>query len=186
MKNIGTVTLEKERLILRKVQEDDYISMFNNWASDPRVTKYMTWKEYENVEALKNTYHKFLMENKDKSDFYSWKIVLKSTNEPIGQIDVVNLNEEIESVEIGYCLGYNFWHKGIMTEAFKVVIKFLFEQVGVNRIEATHDKCNPHSGDVMKKCGLQYEGTLRQGGKNISGICDKVCYAILKEDYIND
>lgn len=53
----------------------------------------------------------------------------------------------------------------------------------VKDIEAYHDPRNPHSGDVMKKCGLLYEGTARQAGKNMQGICDNVHYAILKEDY---
>ena len=54
-----------------------------------------------------------------------------------------------------------------MSEAFKEIIRFLFEDVGLNRIEAYHDPRNPHSGDVMKKCGLLYEGTARQAGKNM-------------------
>lgn len=70
-----------------------------------------------------------------------------------------------------------------MTEAFKEVIRFLFEEVGVNRICATHDVNNPHSGDVMKKCGLKFEGILRDGGKNNQGIIDIATYAILKKDY---
>lgn len=70
-----------------------------------------------------------------------------------------------------------------MSETFKEIIRFLFEDVGLNRIEAYHDPRNPHSGDVMKKCGLLYEGTARQAGKNMQGICDYVHFAILKEDY---
>lgn len=38
-----------------------------------------------------------------------------------------------------------------MSEAFKEIIRLLFEDVGLNRIEAYHDPRNPHSGDVMKK-----------------------------------
>ena len=73
-----------------------------------------------------------------------------------------------------------------MTEAFREVIRFLFGEVGVNRIEARHDVNNPHSGDVMKKCGLKFEGTRRQGGKNNQGIVDLSVYAILREDYRKD
>lgn len=123
------------------------------------------------------------MENRGKPDFYDWKIELKSLGQPVGSIGVTAVHEEIEAVEIGYCLGYDWWHKGIMTEAFRAVIRYLFEEVGVNRIAAQHDPRNPHSGDVMKKCGLQYEGTLRQAGKNTQGVCDVATYAILKEDY---
>ena len=186
MKHLGTVTLETERLILRKTLEDDYEPMFRNWANDERVTKYMTWAPYESAEQLKNTYHQYLLESQKKPDFYDWKIVLKKTNEPIGAISVVSMREDIKSAEIGYCLGFNWWHKGITTEAFRRVIQFLFEEVEVNRICATHDPRNPHSGDVMKKCGLQYEGTLRQAGQNMQGICDVAHYAILKEDYFKE
>lgn len=56
-----------------------------------------------------------------------------------------------------------------MSEAFREIIRFLFEDVCLNRIEAYHDPRNPHSGDVMKKCGLLYEGTARQSGKKYAG-----------------
>lgn len=183
MKHLGTLTLETQRLILRKTLESDYEQMFINWANDDRVTKFLTWAPYESAEQLKNTYHQYLLENQEKPDFYDWKIVLKKSGKLIGSIGVVNTREDINEVEIGYCLGADWWHMGIMTEAFKRVIQFLFDEVGVNRITATHDTRNPHSGDVMKKCGLQYEGTSRQAGKNMQGICDVSRYAILKEDY---
>lgn len=186
MNYLGTVTLETDRLILRKTIESDAEPMFYNWANDMRVTKYLTWQPYENVEQLKTTYHRYLLDNQDKPDFFDWKIVLKETNKPIGSIGVVKIIDEIKAVEIGYCIGYDFWHKGITTEAFTRVIRFLFEEVGVNRIVAQHDVNNPHSGDVMKKCGMKYEGTFRQGGKNNQGIVDIDQYAILKEDHLKD
>ena len=187
MKHLGTLTLETQRLILRKTLESDYEPMFRNWADDERVTRYLTWTPYESAEQLKDTYHQYLLDNQNKPDFYGWKIVSKKSGEPIGAIDVVNLREDIEEAEIGYCLGTAWWHLGIMTEAFQRVIRFLIEEVGVNRITATHDPRNPHSGDVMKKCGLRYEGTSRQAGKTNQGIfCDLARYAILKEDYFKN
>ena len=182
MKHLGTVTLETERLTLRKTLENDWEPMFSNWANDERVTRFLTWEPYESAEQLKTTYHQYLLDNQEKPDFYDWKIILKELNEPIGAISVVKLREDIEEAEIGYCLGCRWWHRGIMTEAFQRVIQFLFEEVGVNRITATHDPRNPHSGDVMKKCGLRYEGTLRQAGRNMQGICDECVYAILRDD----
>ncbi len=182
MNHLGTQTLETNRLILRKTIEADAEHMFYNWANDPRVTKFLTWTAYENMQQSRD-YQKYLIENQKREDFYDWKIVLKETREPIGSIGVVGMREEIAEAEIGYCLGYNWWHRGIMTEAFQAVIRFLFEEVGFNRIVAVHDVNNPHSGGVMKKCGLQYEGTLRQAGKNNQGICDVATYAILKQDY---
>lgn len=44
---------------------------------------------------------------------------------------------------------------------------------------------NPHSGMVMKECGMSYEGIKRQGDRNNQGLCDIVIYGLLKEDYLN-
>lgn len=182
MNHLGTVTLETERLILRKTEENDWEPMFRNWANDERVTRYLTWRPYESAEALRDTYHRYLMEQCDQPDHYNWKIVLKELDEPVGAISVVSLREDIEEAQIGYCLGVPWWHKGIMTEAFGAVIRFLFDEAGVNRIAASHDADNPRSGAVMKKCGLRYEGTARQGARTNRGVCDMVTYAILRGD----
>ena len=69
-----------------------------------------------------------------------------------------------------------------MTEALTAVMQFLFKEVGMNRIEAKHDVNNPNSGVVMKKCGMNYEGTCRASDRNNQGICDIAQYAILRED----
>ena len=57
------------------------------------------------------------------------------------------------------------------------------EEVGVNRIESQHDPNNPNSGLVMKKCGLKYEGTLRQADWSNKGIVDACMYSLLKAEW---
>ena len=86
-------------------------------------------------------------------------IVLKETNEPIGSISVVRMDEETETFEIGYCLSYDYWNKGITSEAFKAVIKYAFEEIKIKVFAARHDERNIASGKVMEKCGLKYIGT---------------------------
>ena len=61
------------------------------------------------------------------------------------------------------------------------LIDFLLTEVGLRRVDAYHDPRNPHSGAVMKNCGMQYEATLRASDRNNQGICDACWYAILKE-----
>ncbi len=70
-----------------------------------------------------------------------------------------------------------------MSEALKAVIDYFFKNVGANRIESRHDPHNPHSGMVMQKCGMKYEGTLRSSDKNNQGICDASWYAILRSEH---
>lgn len=182
MSHIGTKTLETERLILRKYSLDDAENMFNNWASNPNVTKFMTWQPYTSIGEVEN-YIRVCIEGYEKNSNYNWVIEYKNNNQAIGSISVVELNEVVNCAVVGYCIGEEYWHKGITTEAFKAVIKFLFEEVGVNRIEAYHDVNNPHSGGVMKKCGLVYEGTYRQAGFANQGLFDKAVYGYIRDDY---
>lgn len=182
MKHIGTKTLETDRLVLRRIVKDDAELMFCNWANDHEVTRYLTWQAHASVNDTKEIIDLWLSEY-DKPDYYLWCIVVKETGEPIGSIAAVGINEAVKSAEIGYCIGKRWWRQGYTTEALEAVIRFFFEEVGLNRIEAGHDPNNPNSGKVMQKAGLQYEGTLRQARKNNQGICDYSICAILAEDY---
>lgn len=183
MKHCGTKQLETDRLILRKFTSTDAVAMYRNWASDPEVTKFLTWKTYESVEVAKTVINDW-KQSYEKEDFYQWAIVLKELgDEPIGSISVVHINERISEMEIGYCIGKKWWNKGVMTEALQAVIDLLFGEVGVNRISARHDANNPSSGKVMKKCNMAYEGTLKSAGWNNQGVCDMSCYAILRNEY---
>lgn len=185
MNHKGTIILETERLVLRKFELTDAEDMFNNWASSDKVTKYMTWQSYKSVTDVCG-YIEYIKSEYDNNNHYDWIIELKKNHQAIGSIGVVGLREDIEEIEIGYCLSHEYWHKGIMTEAFKRLIDFFFKEVEVNRIMARYDVNNPNSGGVMKKCGLKYEGTHRQAGKNNTGICDTAIYAIIKSDYVEN
>ena len=178
----GTQTIETSRLILRRACLEDAEPMFRNWASDPEVTKYLTWPTYEKVETAYQILDLWAGEY-EKPDYYQWMIVLKELGEPIGSISVVRQNDRVEESEIGYCIGSRWWHKGIMTEALNAVIEYLFTEVGMNRVAARHDPNNPHSGGVMRKCGMKYEGTNRACDRNNQGICDAAQYSILRSEW---
>ncbi len=178
----GTQTLETSRLILRRAIREDAEPMFRNWASDPEVTKFLTWPAHSSIAVSKMVIGSWLQEY-EKESYYQWMIVLKELDEPIGSISVVRQNDRVEEAEVGYCIGSQWWHRGIMTEAMNAVIKYLFDEIGMNRIAARHDPNNPHSGGVMRKCGMKYEGTSRASDRNNQGICDAANYAITKYDW---
>ncbi len=182
MEHKGTKRIETERLILRPLTMDDVSPAFRNFESDERVTEYLRWQAYKNIEGVKEIFSQWVGEYENKA-FYQWAIELKELGEPIGCISVVDQDEKTDKVHIGYCLGVNWWHQGITSEAFKAIIPFLFDEVKANRIEAQHDPNNPHSGNVMKKCGLKYEGTMRQADWSNKGIVDAAMYALLREDW---
>ncbi len=182
MKHLGTKEIQTDRLVLRKFTESDASAAYDNWCSDDRVTKYLTWPKHSDINVTKAVLGDWI-KSYDKDDFYQWAIVPKELGQPIGSISIVEIKESANSVHVGYCIGYNWWNNGIVSEAFSAIIKFMFEEVQVNRVETRHDPQNPNSGKVMLKCGLKYEGTLRQSDYNNQGIVDAKYYGILASEY---
>ncbi|MDE7259818.1 MAG: GNAT family N-acetyltransferase [Lachnospiraceae bacterium] len=184
MNHKGTILLETNRLILRKFVIEDSEAMYNNWASEDEVTKFLTWPTHSDVEVTRAVLSSWIADY-NKADFYNWAIELKEIGEVIGNISVVRVKENIECAEFGYCMGTKWWGLGIMPEAGKEVVRYLFEEVGFNRIAATHAKNNPKSGRVMQKIGMTYEGILRKAGLCNQGVVDEVWYSILRDEYQN-
>lgn len=182
MIHCGTERLETERLILRRFTSEDAAAMYKNWASDDRVTKYLTWPAHSSVDVSRSLLESWVSSYADEK-YYQWAIILKENgDEPIGSIGVVKMNENVSMVQIGYCIGKTWWKRGITSEALRAVMDFFFDKVGVNRIESLHDPRNPNSGKVMMKCGMKYEGTLRSSDRNNQGICDASYYSLLKSE----
>ena len=181
MNHLGTKRIETGRLILRPFVSDDAEAMYRNWASDPEVTKFLSWPAYKSVDTAHQILAVWTKQYHDNA-FYQWAIELKEIGQPIGSISVVNQDDRVDMAEIGFCIGKNWWGQGVMTEALKAVMTFLFEEVGVQRIEAGHDPDNPASGAVQHKCGMKYEGTLRHADKNNQGICDACYYGLLASE----
>lgn len=181
--HLGTVPIETERLLLRRFTLDDAPAMFENWTRDPEVTKFLTWPPHQSVTVSETVLTEW-MPLYENPNYYHWAISLKEDpSVPIGSIGAVRIDDVLNQAHIGYCIGKAWWDKGITSEALAALIHFFFVQVGLNRVDSRHDPNNPNSGKVMKKCGLQYEGTHRQADVSNRGICDSAWYGILAEDY---
>lgn len=182
MNHIGTQYIETDRLILRRFQLSDAPAMFANWASDDEVTKYLTWPTHADMSVTEGILGQWVPQY-EKDDYYNWAIVLKEHDpQPIGNINVAHWSEDREAPEIGYCMGRRWWHQGIMTEALGAVLGFLFDRVGVEQIVALHDTNNPHSGGVMRKCGMAFDGVQEKAGKNNQGVVDMARYVLKASD----
>ena len=180
----GTVRLETDKLVLRRFTLDDAPAMFSNWANDPEVTKYLSWEPHADLGVTREILRTWV-NSYDFKNYYNWAIELKEGNTLIGSIGSVEGRENIRMVNIGYCIGKPWWHQGYVSEALAGLIRFFFDEVGANRIESCHEPANIHSGDVMKKCSMQYEGLHRQAIYKPDKFADACYYAILAEDYRN-
>ena len=181
---IGTKMIETERLILRRYMVSDAEDMYRNWTGDPEVTKFMPWPRHESAEVTGEILTEWVSYY-DDGNTYNWGITLKGADHVISNIAVVERDERTCTYEIGYCLGKEFWGRGIMPEALRAVIAYLFEgEKDLNRIIATHDIRNEKSGRVMQKAGMHFDGVLRASKRNKLGIHDTAYYSVLRSDLV--
>ena len=101
----------------------------------------------------------------------------------MGTIGMNNIIQEYQRAELGYWVGKPYWGNGYCTEAARVMLRWGFEVLGLNRISATHMTSNPRSGRVMQKIGMTHEGHMRQYGKKWDKYEDGEMWAILRSDY---
>lgn len=177
----GTVEIKTERLLLRRFRMNDAQRMFDCWANDERVTRYLTWNPHGEVGVTKYILGMWCYEY-DKPTHYQWAI--EYDGELVGSISIVGFDDMSDRAEIGYCMGFDYWGKGIMTEAVGAVVEFLFNEVGCNRIEIDHLLENPASGRVAQKCGFTKEGVRREFFNKNGVFHDDVIYAILRKEWL--
>lgn len=178
LKYKGTQTIKTERLVLRRFTIDDSKDVFEKWAGSSENSRFVMRNPHENVEETKRMLLKYVG-SYNKPSFYMWGIVFE--NELIGYICGNEINEEIKSICIGYCITKSCWNKGITTEAAMAVIHYFFS-LGFNRVFSYHNPLNPASGRVMQKCGMKFEGRIRGGSLLAGKICDCLQYSILRSD----
>src|SRR5512146_1511584 len=151
-------SITTERLVLRKPRMDDARAIFDGWAQDRKVTRYLTWRPHECLEQTQEFVRGCLSAWEQETRF-PYMITLKETGEVIGMID-----SRIEGHQV--CIGYGaaraHWGKGYMPEATRAIIDWAFQQPSIYRVYATTDVENCASQRVLEKAGMQCEGVLRK------------------------
>ena len=171
--------IETERLVLREPHGDDARVVFEGWAQDPEVTRYLTWRPHQHIEQTEAFVKSCISAWENKTRF-PYVITLKATSEIIGMLDP---RIEGPRAGIGYAAARAHWGKGYMPEAARAIIDWAFQQSSIYRVYATTDVENIASRRVLEKVGMQYEGILRKYilHPNISDIPrDSYMYAITK------
>lgn len=179
--HLGSVTLETERLILRKTIKEDIDELFYI-ELNPNLRRYLGIHKVGT--SLNDNRNYFDFSKYDNLDFYRWSIVEKDTNKLLGCIYLNVHDEKARSYGIDYFIREDSWNKGYATEASKCVLEFAFNKLNINRIESSGAKSNPGTLKVMEHIGLKYEGVRKDGiFYYYGGIQDLVLYGIAKEEY---
>lgn len=160
--------LETERLILRRFEMKDAES-YAECFEDPKVYTY--WGHG----IRKGDSFERVQRNINEMREMTWAIIDKNTGEAMGDIVAFNFDGSRQSgkiiSELGYRIAVRHWNKGIMTEAVKAVVDFLFDNTTIERIYATVMTENIGSIRVLEKNGFVCEGVIHHG-KLLETICD--------------
>lgn len=177
-------TLESENLILGKIEEKDLEALFEIYDNE-KVFEYCGIIPKHNKETVRKMIPHFERDF-NKETIIKWGIFRKSNRELVGIMEIGSYNKKVNMVTIGYFLAEKYWNQGITTEAVRILVKHLFEEIHVNRIQAEVMPLNENSKKVLKKNGFTSEGVIRQAtiwaGK---GLVDLELFSLLKSDYIN-
>ena len=95
-------------------------------SSDSRVTKYLTWNPHSNIEETKNIITRWISDANNSTEL-TFAIEYNENNEVIGSINCFKVDLTFKQAEIGYCLAYDYFNHGIMTEALIGFVRFCFE-----------------------------------------------------------
>ncbi len=156
----GTVPLETERLLLRRLTPEDAPSMHKNWASDALVYKYMTSSIMPELADVEQFIARKLTQY-DSPQTYYWGVFWKETGENIGMATFTEIQNREKCANIAYSISRRFWHRGIAHEAAEAILALAFDRIGFRKIVGSHFSDNAASGKVMLACGMHHLGRSR-------------------------
>ena len=148
--------LQTERLILRPFENGDLHDFFE-YASVEGVGEMAGWHHHENLEKTQQILDKFISEDK------TFALCLKDSEKVVGSLGVEMYGAEerltefngYQGREIGFVLSKAQWGKGLMVEAVKAVIDYLFNDLNLDFLTCGYYTFNNQSKRVQEKCGFK-------------------------------
>lgn len=173
------IQFDTYRLHLRPPTREDAAAIFQQYAQDAEVAKYVTWRPHDTIQTTYEFLERCLAVWENATTF-PWLIIRKDDQQIMGMIE---LRIKTFKAEVGYVLARAYWGQGYMAEAAKVVVEWALAQPEIYRVWAVCDVDNRASARVLEKIGMQREGLLRRHilHPNISATPrDCWCYAKVK------
>ena len=151
-------TLETTRLLLRRPSSGDARAVFERWAQDPAVSRFLSWSPDKSIEETRDFLAQCEVWWRSRKEFV-WLIEETASATLIGSIAA---RPGVHGVNLGYLLAQDAWGRGFMVEVLEILVRWWLGQEDVYRVWATCDPENPASARVLEKAGFSLEGTLRR------------------------
>ena len=142
--------IETNRLILRQPQMTDAAAIFERYASDPEVTRFVGWPRHRSIRDTE-AFLQFSAQHWEQWPAGPFLILARSDNRLLGSTGL-GFDRSDEAMT-GYVLAKDAWGHGFATEALQAMVN-LSTRLGLARI---HAFCHPDhraSWRVLEKCGF--------------------------------
>jgi len=169
--------LQTKRLSLIEIKQHHLIDLFDLFSNE-NVTRFYNIEALTTKEEAQKYLDWFRARFQDSLGI-RWGIALKNDTKIIGTVGFNNFTR-LHRANIGYDLQTKYWNQGFITEALKEVIKFGFDQLEINRIEAEVMPGNIYSEKVLVKLGFEKEGVLRDWMIWNGQYYDMIMYSLIK------
>ncbi len=175
--------LETPRLILREIEIEDYIDMFE-YASLPSVGPSAGWHPHFNTAETRRIISS-MIDKRRYGQLGTFAIVLKKNNKMIGTLELHTYTPKFKA-ELGYTINPKFQGNGYAYEASLWAIDWAFRSLLLQRIECSSFINNIASQRVCEKLHFTYESIRKKGYQLYDGsIHDIKCYAITDNEYFS-
>ena len=151
--------LKTERLLLRRFHLDD-ASEVQRLAGNFNVSKMTLNIPYPYKPGMAEEWISSHQEAWKEKTRVAYAIVKLEPHHMLGAISLVRIDGS--EGELGYWIGEPFWGMGYCTEAASELIRFSFQEMGLNKITSEHLTSNPASGKVMEKAGMRHVLTTQK------------------------
>jgi RimJ/RimL family protein N-acetyltransferase len=178
MPDLNAVVLTTGRLRLRPMSEHDIAAHYAVFA-DPEVARYWSREPWTDIDQAAQSIATIMAAGAEGSEA-RFGIELLATGELIGNVGLHHFFEQNRRCEIGYALGSKYWGQGYATEALRAAIRYGFDALDLNRIEADIDPRNVGSARVLEKLGFRKEGYMPERWIVFGEMADTVNYGLLK------
>ncbi|MES2373664.1 MAG: GNAT family protein [Bacteroidota bacterium] len=177
--------LEDDCVLLRSLEPNDCNNLLLFSLTEPELWKYSLVK-VAGEENLKN-YIDAALTAREAGREYPFIVFDKRTREFAGSTRFYDIQLSQKTVQLGYTwYGKKFQGTGLNKHCKYLLLKFAFEQIGMERVEFRADNNNERSIAAMKGIGCVVEGVLRSSTIKADGNRrDSIVLSILKEEWDN-
>ncbi len=176
--------LEDDRVLLRPLQQEDKIHLLPFSLNEPYLWKY-SLVGAEGEEGLQN-YMNITFKAREEGKEYAFIVFDKLTNEYAGSTRFYDIQNELETVQLGYTwYGTKFQGTGLNKHCKYLLLTFAFEKIEFERFELRADNNNERSIAAMKSLGCKVDGILRKNmpTREAGKRRDSIVLSILKDEW---